>query len=242
MAGQNHNVVHRCALMILSCHDSVGFLRLQENSSQPTTCKRIGILQSSAAKPAKPQTKFFSKQEEVEREWNSLNAAWGHAAYRDDGFVIVGRVPSRGGLSCFQSECTTLCQLLVFLKKGLVAASPATPGPFAECSLHRSALRHPGIYRKGDCQAPRWSRGRLAPAAQGWGSHRDPLPRFTVLANEQKHHLRNYFRDWGALLLRVLVPRGHACVAGHPILQHHVPGAMAEAGFEGRRYTTSSRA
>ncbi|SRR6266568_7626200 len=66
------------------------------------------------------------------------------------------------------------------------------------------------------------------------GSHRDPLPRFTVLSNEQKHHLRNYFRDWGALLLRVLVPGGHVCVAGHPILQHHVQGAMAEAGFEVR--------
>src|SRR5882724_5749305 len=37
MAGQNHNVVQRCALMILSCHDSVGLLRLQKNSSQPAS-------------------------------------------------------------------------------------------------------------------------------------------------------------------------------------------------------------
>jgi site-specific DNA-methyltransferase (adenine-specific) len=66
------------------------------------------------------------------------------------------------------------------------------------------------------------------------GSHRDPLPRFTVLTDEQKQHLRDYFRDWGKLLLRVLVPGSHVCVAGHPILQHHVQGAMAEAGYEVR--------
>ena len=66
------------------------------------------------------------------------------------------------------------------------------------------------------------------------GSHRDPLPRFTVLTDEQKLHLRDYFRDWGKLLIRALVPGGHVCVAGHPILQHHVQGAMTEAGFEVR--------
>ncbi|MBE0544800.1 MAG: site-specific DNA-methyltransferase [Verrucomicrobia bacterium] len=66
------------------------------------------------------------------------------------------------------------------------------------------------------------------------GSHRDPLPRFTVLTEEQKQHLRDYFRDWGKLLLRALLPGGHVCVAGHPILQHHVQGAMNEAGFEVR--------
>src|SRR6266487_1334907 len=66
------------------------------------------------------------------------------------------------------------------------------------------------------------------------GSHRDPLPRFTVLTDEQKQHLRDYFRDWGKLLLHALVPGGHVCVAGHPILQHHVQGAMPEAGFEVR--------
>jgi DNA modification methylase len=66
------------------------------------------------------------------------------------------------------------------------------------------------------------------------GSQRDPLPRFTILTADQKQHLRDYFRDWGKLLLGALVPGGHACVAGHPILQHHVQGAMAEAGFEVR--------
>jgi DNA modification methylase len=66
------------------------------------------------------------------------------------------------------------------------------------------------------------------------GSHRDPLPRFTVLSDAQKQQLRAYFREWGGLLLRALVPGAHVCVAGHPILQHHVQGAMSEAGFEVR--------
>lgn len=66
------------------------------------------------------------------------------------------------------------------------------------------------------------------------GSQRDPLPRFTVLTAEQKAHLQNYFRDWGSLLLRALVPGAHVCIAGHPILQHLVQGAMAQAGFEVR--------
>jgi DNA modification methylase len=66
------------------------------------------------------------------------------------------------------------------------------------------------------------------------GSQRDPLPRFTVLTELQKKHLRDYFCDWGKALMPALVPGAHVCVAGHPILQYHVQGAMAEAGFEVR--------
>ncbi len=66
------------------------------------------------------------------------------------------------------------------------------------------------------------------------GSQRDPLPRFTVLTDGQKEQLRDYFRDWGKLLMPVLVPGAHVCVAGHPILQHLVQGALVTAGFEVR--------
>lgn len=66
------------------------------------------------------------------------------------------------------------------------------------------------------------------------GSHRDPLPRFTVLTEEQKQRLREYFCDWGKLLWPILVPGAHVCVAGHPILQYQVQGAMSDAGFEVR--------
>lgn len=64
------------------------------------------------------------------------------------------------------------------------------------------------------------------------GSKRDPLPRFTVLTEAQKTTLRQFFHDWGKLLLPALVPGAHVCVAGHPMLQPLVQIAMAEAGFE----------
>ncbi len=66
------------------------------------------------------------------------------------------------------------------------------------------------------------------------GSKRDPLPRFTVLTEAQKKQLARFFGEWGRLLLPVLVPGAHVCVAGNPALQHLVQGAMAEAGFEVR--------
>jgi len=66
------------------------------------------------------------------------------------------------------------------------------------------------------------------------GSRRDPLPRFTVLTETQKQELRRYFHDWGKVLNPALVPGAHVCVAGHPILQHLVQSAMAEAGYEVR--------
>jgi site-specific DNA-methyltransferase (adenine-specific) len=66
------------------------------------------------------------------------------------------------------------------------------------------------------------------------GSKRDPLPRFTVLNEEQKRNLALYFYEWGKLLLPALVPGAHVCVAGHPIMQHLVQGALANAGFEVR--------
>lgn len=63
------------------------------------------------------------------------------------------------------------------------------------------------------------------------GSRRDPLPRFTVLTDAQKDQLKQFFREWGLLLLPALVPGAHVCVAGHPMLQPLVQVAMAEAGF-----------
>lgn len=66
------------------------------------------------------------------------------------------------------------------------------------------------------------------------GKKRDPLPRFTVLSDQQKITLREYFQDFGEVLLPVLVPGAHVCIAGHPMLQYLVQSGMAEAGFEVR--------
>src|SRR5882724_10048047 len=73
---------------------------------------------------------------------------------------------------------------------------------------------------------------RLAPKMNG--SQRDPLPRFTVLTGKDKLDLVKFIFNFGKHLHRVLVPGAHVCIAGHPILQHLVQGAMVEAGFEVR--------
>lgn len=66
------------------------------------------------------------------------------------------------------------------------------------------------------------------------GSKRDPLPRFTVLTKKEKRNLYEYTRDFGRILMPVLTPGAHACIAGHPILQYLVQSGMADAGYEVR--------
>lgn len=66
------------------------------------------------------------------------------------------------------------------------------------------------------------------------GSQRDPLPRFTVLTDQDKTRLREYMRDWAKALWPVLVPGAHVCIAGNPSLQYLVQSGLAEAGFEVR--------
>lgn len=84
----------------------------------------------------------------------------------------------------------------------------------------------------GKLRAGRGGVWRLPPMIGG--SRRDPLPRFTVLNNEQKEKIRAFFLDWGRLLSPALVPGAHVCIAGHPILQYLVQDAMAQAGYEVR--------
>ena len=66
------------------------------------------------------------------------------------------------------------------------------------------------------------------------GVERDPLPRFTILGDQEKTKLREYMRDWGIALMPTLVPGAHVCIAGNASLQYLVQSAMAEAGFEVR--------
>jgi len=66
------------------------------------------------------------------------------------------------------------------------------------------------------------------------GCVRRPLPRFTVLNEEEKRELKNFFFRWATGALRVLVPGGHVFIATNPLLSHLVYVAMIEAGFEKR--------
>jgi site-specific DNA-methyltransferase (adenine-specific) len=66
------------------------------------------------------------------------------------------------------------------------------------------------------------------------GCSRRPLPRFTILTQEEKDHLKNFFARWAERVLRVLVPGGHVFIATNPLLSQLVYVPLIEAGFEKR--------
>ena len=66
------------------------------------------------------------------------------------------------------------------------------------------------------------------------GCKRAPLPRFTVLTETDRDHLRSFFGRFAKLAFGVLVPGGHVFIATNPILSHLVYLPLMEAGFEKR--------
>ena len=64
------------------------------------------------------------------------------------------------------------------------------------------------------------------------GHQRAPLPRFTVLDDEDRVQLYAFFKKLAVLLNRVLVPGGNVVVASNPLLSHIVGSAMSEGGLE----------
>jgi len=66
------------------------------------------------------------------------------------------------------------------------------------------------------------------------GHKRAPLPRFTVLDEDDRVNLHAFFKKLGILLNRVLVPGGNVVVASNPLLTHIVASAMSEGGLEVR--------
>jgi site-specific DNA-methyltransferase (adenine-specific) len=66
------------------------------------------------------------------------------------------------------------------------------------------------------------------------GCDRKPVPRFTVLSQEDLKQLRVYFHGWGKLILRALVPGGHLFIASNPLLMPHLSWTLMEAGLERR--------
>lgn len=73
---------------------------------------------------------------------------------------------------------------------------------------------------------------RLPPSFDG--CERAPLPRFTVLSDDERLALRAFFLSFAQRALRVLVPGGHLFIAANPLLSHLVYLPMVEAGFEKR--------
>jgi DNA modification methylase len=66
------------------------------------------------------------------------------------------------------------------------------------------------------------------------GSNRRPLPRFTVLSDDDIQALCDFFRQWGERMKHILVPGGYVFIAGNPILSQFVWLALIKAGFEKR--------
>jgi len=73
---------------------------------------------------------------------------------------------------------------------------------------------------------------RIPPKLDGY--ERQPLPRFTVLSQEDKNELKSFFFDWAQLAFRALVPGGHIFIATNPLLSHLVYETIERAGFEKR--------
>ena len=66
------------------------------------------------------------------------------------------------------------------------------------------------------------------------GHQRSPLPRFTVLDQEDREALKDFFWRLGIQLARVLVPGANVVIASNPLLSHIVASAMTDAGLEMR--------
>jgi site-specific DNA-methyltransferase (adenine-specific) len=64
------------------------------------------------------------------------------------------------------------------------------------------------------------------------GHVRSPLPRFTVLDDDDRAFLLVYFKNFARLLYRVVVPGGNIAVASNPLLSHIVSSAFSAGGFE----------
>lgn len=66
------------------------------------------------------------------------------------------------------------------------------------------------------------------------GCTRSPLPRFTVLSEEERAGLKQLFSNFARRALRILVPGAHLFIAANPLLSHLVYIPLLESGFEKR--------
>ena len=106
----------------------------------------------------------------------------------------------------------------------------------AERTIHAVVTDPPyGLveYSPGQLEKRRNGRGgvwRIPPSFDG--SRRQPVPRFTVLKDNDKEEIRSFFRRFATLVYPVLVPGAHLFVATNPLLSHLVVEPFASSGFE----------
>jgi len=90
-------------------------------------------------------------------------------------------------------------------------------------------------YTQRELEKMRRGRGgiwRIPPSFDG--HQRKPLPRFTVLTDEDRARLRGFFRRLAQRLLPVLVPGAHVFIATNPLVSDLVYEPFISSGFEKR--------
>ncbi len=90
-------------------------------------------------------------------------------------------------------------------------------------------------YKPDQLQKLRGKKGgvwRIPPSFDG--CQRTPLPRFTVLTEDDKNEMKRFFWRLANLLRKVLVPGGHVFIATNPLLSYLVYEPFISVGFEKR--------
>ena len=109
-----------------------------------------------------------------------------------------------------------------------------------ECSIEAVVTDPPyGLVEFNDTETAKLRAGkggvwRIPPSFDG--HQRAPLPRFTVLNDNDRKNLHRFFLRFGVQITRVLVPGANVLVASNPLLSHIVATALAEGGLELRGY------
>ncbi len=106
------------------------------------------------------------------------------------------------------------------------------------CSIHAVVTDPPyGLLEydgnnHGKLRAGRGGVWRIPPTFDG--SNRKPLPRFTVLSDDDCEALRAFFRAFAKAVSRAVVPGGHIFVASNPLLSSMTFSCFQECGLEKR--------
>lgn len=93
-------------------------------------------------------------------------------------------------------------------------------------------LKEFNAVEKGKLRSGRGGVWRVPPSFDG--CKRIPLPRFTILSEQERTDLGAFFAKFAVELLRVLTPGAHLFIAGSPLLSHLVYLPLVAAGFEKR--------
>lgn len=108
----------------------------------------------------------------------------------------------------------------------------------APCSIHAVVTDPPyGLIEYSEKELAKLKNGkggvwRIPPSFDG--CRRSPLPRFTILTEDDRNGLRDFFARFARLLNRVLVPGAHVFVATNPLVSYLVYEPFIGAGFEKR--------